>query len=795
MEGDPLIPGGLEYLFGVWRGTKDDGVFHAFWGHDRQGERQAFVDFLDFVADHLTRHPDAHIYHYNHYEVTAVRRLAMQHGVGETVVDDLLRRHKFVDLLKVVREGLLVSEPSYSLKNIEHFYLPPRDGEVATAGDSIVAYETWRVNGEQSILDEIRDYNEVDCRSTAGLRDWLLSIRPAGISWFDPASVAPDAEALERQRQAEAERGEIERALLSGVSDDELPFRRLVVDLVEFHRREQKPSWWALFDRQGKDVDELIDDAACLGGLELVGQPIPVKQSLLYTYKFPPQETKISKGDRPLEVHTVVAVGSVEEIDTRNGTIVLKKGIRSGGLPNALSLGPEKPREDKVLREAIQRFADSVAQRADAFPAVEALLKRDAPRFRGRSPGQPLVASSAGLLADAISAVADMDYTWLFVQGPPGSGKTWTSSRVIVELMRRGKRVGVSSNSHKVINNLLAGIEVAAAEAGWAFRGYKKSNEDNQDTQFDGAMVTNVTDYAEIPDSAPLVAGTAWLFARPEYQQQFDYLFVDEAGQVSLANIVAMGTAANNIVLIGDQMQLGQPIQGTHPGESGASVLDYLLQGAATVSPDRGIFLALTWRMHPSLCGWVSQAIYEGRLEAAPSTETQTLLLSSEAHPALAPFGLRFLSVAHEGRSQGCLEEAEVVRDIWRSLIGQRWRDRFGAEHLLGADEILVVAPYNVQVNTIRDLLPDGARVGTVDKFQGQEAPVVIVSMTSSGGEDISRGIDFLFSRNRLNVAVSRARCLSLILASPRLLEVPCRTVDNMRLVDTLCHAHEWSAV
>ncbi len=799
MEGDPLYrdpshgDGGLEYLFGVHWGEPAGGTFRGFWAHDREAEKRALEEFLDFTAEHLARHPDAHIYHYNHYEVTAVRRLAMRHATREAMVDDLLRRRKFVDLFKVVREALLVSEPRYSLKNIEHFYMAKREGEVATAGDSIVAYETWRVTGEQHILDEIESYNAIDCRSTAALQDWLLSVRPTDIPWFEPNSVAPDDAALARQVEAEAERAAIEAALVHGVAEEEKPFRRLVVDLVEFHRREQKPEWWALFDRQGRDTDDLIDDAECLGALRLVGAPVTDKKSLVCTFRFPPQETKLKKGERPVIVDTLEPAGSIEVLDMDRGVLTLKRGTGKGPFPPVLNLGPGGPIEDKVLREAIKRFADGIASGSGRFPAVASILRREPPRLTGWAQGHPLVAAGQDLVQAAIAAVGALDDSHLFIQGPPGTGKTYTSSHVIVEMMKRGKCIGVSSNSHKAINNLLAGIEKAAREVGFTFRGYKKSTAGNADTEFGGAMVVDVADSKQIPPGAQLVAGTAWLFARPEFEQTLDHLFIDEAGQVSLANLVAMGTAAKNIVLVGDQMQLGQPTQGTHPGESGASVLDHLLQGAATVPPDRGIFLDVTWRMHSALCGWVSEAIYEGRLHAEPSTARQSLLLDGDTHPALAANGLRFVGVEHAGRSQRSPEEAEMVKAVWASLMGQRWRDRHGHEHAIGPDDVLVVAPYNVQVNTIRDALPDGARVGTVDKFQGQEAAVVIMSMTTSSGDDLPRDIEFLFSRNRLNVAVSRARCLAMVLASPRLLDVSCGTIDDMRLVDTLCHAYEWS--
>ena len=792
MEGDPLYEGRLEYLFGVHIGDPKAGEFKAFWGHDRAAEKRAFEEFIDFVVAHLADHPDAYIYHYNHYEVTAVRRLAHEtHMTRRFEVDDLLHRNKFVDLLKVVTEGVLVSEPRYSLKNIEHFYMPKREGAVANAGDSIVAYERWRVTGEQHILDEIEDYNAIDCRSTAALRDWLLKIRPEGAEWF--TGVVPDDESLTRRAEAEAERNGVEAALTAGVPEQDRSYRQLVADLVDFHRREQSFQWFTLFQRQKAEEDQLIHrETECLGGLTLVGDPVPEKRSLLHTYSFPEQETKLRPGIRPLIVENLQPAGSIEALDRDLHTIVLKRGKAKGPLPPFLNIGPPGPVEDKVLRAAIRRFADSVVANDGKFKAVERLLRREPPRLKGRAPGSPIIAPGHNLVAGTAAAVGAMDQTHLFIQGPPGTGKTHTSSHVIVEMMRQGKTIGVASNSHHAIINLLKGIEKVAKAEGFRFKGYKKSGDD--DSAFGGDMIVDVYSNDEVTlDDAQLIAGTAWLFARPEFEQIVDYLFVDEAGQVALANIVAMGTSARNIVLVGDQMQLSQPTQAEHPDGSGANALDHLLQGERTVAADHGIFLDETYRMHPSLCGWVSSAIYEGRLKAAPSTAGQALLLDRAAHPALTANGLRFITVDHTGRGQRSPEEAETVLAIWTSLMGQRWRDQHGVEQDIGCKDVLVVAPYNVQVNTIRDVLPDGARVGTVDKFQGQEAAVVIVSMTTSSGDDIPRGIDFLFSRNRLNVAVSRARCLAVVLASPRLLEVSCGSVDDMRAVDTLCHAYEWS--
>jgi superfamily I DNA and/or RNA helicase len=271
------------------------------------------------------------------------------------------------------------------------------------------------------------------------------------------------------------------------------------------------------------------------------------------------------------------------------------------------------------------------------------------------------------------------------------------------------------------------------------------------------------------------------------------YLFIDEVGQVSLANTVAMGVSARNVILVGDQMQLSQPLKGSHPGRSGLSALEHLLGDAATVPPERGVFLSKTRRMHPDLCRFISDAFYDGRLIAEAENERQRLVLNPDADPALAPTGLRFISIEHEGCSQKSEPEADRVRKLYHSLLAQRWTDREGRLRPIGIDDILVVSPYNMQVNLLRSRLPEGARVGTVDKFQGQEAAVVLISMATSSGDDLPRQIEFLYSRNRLNVAISRARCLAVIVASPRLLETSCSTIEQMRLVNALCWAKNFA--
>ena len=397
----------------------------------------------------------------------------------------------------------------------------------------------------------------------------------------------------------------------------------------------------------------------------------------------------------------------------------------------------------------------------------------------------------ADVVAATVDVVRRLDRGTLPIQGPPGTGKTYVSSQAILALIRAGKRVAVTSNSHKAIDNLLLAVAERAREAKFKLKAIKKIS--NGDAPDDPTIEATTANDDPRLASYPLVGGTAWLFARPEQDQQFDTLFVDEAGQVALANIVATGTAARSIVLVGDPMQLAQPIQGVHPGQSGSSALAYLLDDASTVPPERGIFLPVTRRMHPLICDYISSVVYDGRLHSDEGAARQQLILD-RASPPLAAVGLRFAPVIHAGNSQSSAEEAQAVHDNYRALLGRTFCDRDGRQRKMTAADILVVTPYNAQVNLLTRTLPAGARVGTVDKFQGQEAPVCLISMATSSADELPRNIEFLFSVNRLNVAISRAQALAVVFASPRLLDVPCRTIEQMRLVNALAAVEDYAA-
>ncbi|MDE2727205.1 MAG: TM0106 family RecB-like putative nuclease [Gemmatimonadota bacterium] len=803
MEGDPLYPNGLEYLFGVVAVTDDQPAFKAFWAHDHVEEKKAFEDFMAFLDVHLRQYPSAYIYHYNHYETTVLKRLAGRYGTCEEQLDNLLRRNRFVDLYLVVRESIRTSEPRYSLKNLETFYMK-RSGEVATAVESVVVYNRWQEAGDDDLLRQIAEYNKEDCVSTWKLRDWLVSLRPGHTAWFgghdsggdesggdDSAGEAAAATpATPGRKDWEIEYEEYQRRL--GVFEEDPPADgRRVADLLEFHNREAKPEWWAAFERRDKTTDELIEDVECLGELVKSGEPpVQDKRSMVYTFRFPPQDFKLKTGDQVSDAQTMDRAGTIQEINESKGIVRVRQGPSVQPLPAGSSIGPGGPVDAKVIRAGIYRHADRFIRDSKTPRAATDLLRRAVPRIKGRPPGAPIVEPGREGIDGYLDAVAHLDDSYLFIQGPPGAGKTYTSGHLIVALIERGHKVGITSNAHQAIHNLLDMVVEVARDRGVSFRGIKKSSGGNPDSVFNGDFVTNVDKIGDIRSDADLYAGTAWLFSDPSLVDRLDYLFIDEAGQVSTANVVGMSTSTKNIVLVGDQMQLGQPMKGTHPGEAGMSVLEYLLQGRDTIPPDRGIFLGTTWRLKPSICRFVSDAFYDGRLANHPETTRRRLLLEKTELPEE---GIVMIAAEHGGCSQKSEEEGKVVRACYEELLGQSFADGRGGTRSLTEADLLVVSPYNVQVNHLRSALPDGARVGTVDKFQGQEAPVVLVSMVTSTAEDLPRHMEFLYSRNRLNVAVSRAQCLAIVVLNPLLLEAPCRTVEQKRLVNVFCRLEQYA--
>jgi predicted RecB family nuclease len=810
MEGDPFYEDGLEYLFGVTRVENGEPVFRAFWGRDRAEEKHAFEDFVDFVTAALEDDPDLHIYHYAAYEQTALKTLMGRHGTREVDVDRLLRSGVFVDLYQVVRQALRISKPSYSIKKVEAFYMPARDEAVTDGGDSIVQFEQWLNTGDPQILRDIEAYNEVDCLSTVKLHLWLLERRLEAEATFElalPWRVAPAPRvASEQAADALDELARLRAELLAGLPEDLMDAdadqhaRWLMAQLLEYHAREGKPVWWAFFARCEMSPDDLTDDTEAIGALTEDPEHPPVvdKQSYIYTLHFPEQEHKLGAGAKSFDPATEGSV-KVVEIDNAAGLLRMSRGKRRSDEPLPRALIPGGPYDTVQQRAALRRLAaqiiDGGLRSPGPFRAARDLLRSDAPRIAGIPAGSPLQDGAAPPIEALCDLVDGLDESCLFIQGPPGSGKTWTGAQLIVHLLKAGKRVGVTANSHKAIHNLLHEIEAAADEQHVTFGGLKKASRENPESHFDSTFgdrfITTTTDRGSFPpphaDRVLLTAGTAWLYAPETMDDAVDYLFIDEAGQLSLADTLAVTTSARNLVLLGDPLQLAHVSQAVHPAGAGCSVLEHLLGDDATIPPRRGVFLDHTRRMHPDVCRFVSEVVYENRLGSIPACAGQRVT----APGALTGTGVRFLPVAHEGNTRASSEEADVIAAAIEQLRTGTWTDDRDRTGPIALSQIMVVTPYNAQVRLLLDRLAAGVRVGTVDKFQGQEAAVVFFSMATSSGAEVPRNVEFLYSRNRLNVAVSRARCLAVLVCSPELLHTTCRSAEQMRLVNALCRLAE----
>lgn len=809
MEGFPLVAGGLEYLFGLCtrKQGEADAPEHGFkdwWAHSREEERLAFEGFIDWVFKRWTTNPGMHIYHYASYEVSAVRRLSTRHDTRQEGVDELLRNDVFVDLYQIVRRGLRIGESSYSIKSVERLYRPKRDTEVSTGTGSMVHYARWQESGESRdwraspILKGIRDYNEDDCASTLELEAWLReraieigiatsSSRLAATPWV-PKEIPPHV----------VERGSIAARLR--VSGDHASV--VLADLIDFHRREEKPMWWRMFDRSVASPEALRDDPGCIEGLEAVGQPEVDKKSLVQTYRFDPsQECKLSVSDhsKVMFAHALDVKLSLVALNADEGVLQVKIGQKGltdkfgGRFPQQGSLIPDEYVSAEVIQTALSEIAASHLT-GKLHPSIASFVNRMAP------PTLPQTDRESTLDA-AIRIARSMDGDCLLIQGPPGTGKTFTASHVIKALLADGKRVGVASNSHKAVVNLISACGDAVRESGGRLRGIKVGGESEGVLFVENPDLLHVEHTTDALASFPggLVGGTAWLFARPEWTGTLDFLFIDEAGQVSLANAVAMSRSANNLVLLGDQMQLEQPVQGSHPGDSGLSALQFALKDTQTskldapvfhavVPPNMGLFLGESRRMHPGVCDFISTSIYEGRLSTHPDCHRQRISLDTSTRQHVADeTGVVFSPVEHDGNIQRSEEEVDRVRAIYEDLLGRTYTAKDGSTRALSLQDFLFVAPYNAQVRALRAALPAGARVGSVDKFQGQEAPVCILSLCSSYGEYGSRGLGFILDRNRINVAVSRAQCMAVIVADPRIAASPVNSIEAMKLINLFC--------
>ena len=805
-EADPFVEdGGLEYLLGYATLNEiGEAEYIPSWAFDRANERRMFESFVDMVTERYSRYPDLHIYHFAPYEPTALKRLMGRYATREDEIDRMLRMGLLVDLHGVVRQTLRASVERYSLKDLEVFFEFHRQTDLRDAKQSLRTLEcALELNEVASVPQEIRNtveaYNREDCISTLRLRNWLEKLRRElvanGMEIKRPLVAPGDPSEAIRDRSKRAL--DLMERLLRDVPDEsyertrEQQARWLLAHMMEFHHREEKAPWWEYFRLCGLSDEELLEERCAISGLEFVERLGGTPKCPIDRYRFPIQDVQVRPDD--VLATSEDKFGDVEAIDIAARTIDVKKTSKMAEL-HPTSAFVHTVVSGGELVESLFRLAAWVVDHGIDGPgkyrSSRDLLLRNPPRLDTGTPAQ-LYNPNIDIVSEGRRLASQLDHGVLPIQGPPGAGKTYTGARMACELLRAGKKVGVTAVSHKVIRKFLEEVINAATAENLPVRCIEKVKEKPKTRHASiGEVTTNklVVDALNV-GAANLAGGTAWLWARPEFELSIDVLFVDEAGQMSLPDVLAVSQAAKSIILLGDPQQLEQPLQGTHPPGVDSSALHHVLDRHQTMPSEAGLFLSETWRLAPSICDFTSELFYENRLGTHDGLERQKIT----GPTSFAGEGLFFVPVIHEGNQNTSTEEADAVKRIVDDLLqsGVAWVDIKGVERPLDIDDILIVAPYNAQVFTLGDRLPNSRMIGTVDKFQGQEAPVVIYSMTTSSPEDAPRGMEFLYSSNRFNVATSRARCVCILVANPLLFEPECHTPRQMKLANVVCRYRE----
>jgi uncharacterized protein len=825
LEGYPYFETrGFEYLHGLYLNTGKKMEFKYFWARslDRRDEKENFVKLIEYLKKHFDKNPDAFLYHYNEYEKSALRNLSNDFSPlypgGLHFVDQLQRLKKFVDLYRVVEQCMLTSEKDISLKTIETFYKKERKANIKSAAESVVLYDQWLETQKESLKQDIINYNKDDCISTYELREFLLKGKPSDIPWFFVSK--EEKEEHTEKKNWEKKEEKLINNLETKKNEKNKEFITNLQNIVGFYSREKKPEFWAIHDRLEKEHEDLVDDPDCIGNcIRTSDPPEKEKKSQLFKYKFQRQDYKLKEGDEGFDIlgiesresngksptrFTIKKITEKKEEEYLTVKIGPKILDRIGSAPDLLTLGPGDPFDNWDQERAIDRYMNSILVKKpeNKYKCLNDFLNNEFPDIENLKKGENLIDENKDIVQQAINVAKNLNSSFLVIQGPPGTGKTRISAILIIELLKQNKKVGISSNSHKAINNLLSQIEEIAIAEKFTFKGVKKNRLDretklpNEDQVFKGKteMIDNITGYSSLPGDYFLFAGTSWMFSytgskkddeRPPLfaDQSLDYMFIDEAGQVSLSNTISLGVAAKNLILIGDQMQLSQPIKGTHAGNSGRSSLEFLLMDQDTIPPNRGIFLKETWRLNEKICQFISDTFYESRLKPNETAKKRKVTLRIKDFKAE---GIFYIPVDHRGRSTSSDEEVDLIKSAYKQILGSKYEDekRKGA---LDHKNIMTIAPFNVQVVRLMRELPKNARVGTIDKFQGQQSKVVFISMTSSDPENLPRHKDFFFSRNRLNVAISRAESTAIIIFNPNLLLTSCKNIHEMRLLNNFC--------
>jgi uncharacterized protein len=800
LEGDPFAAeGGRQYLFGfVAAGEQSNLLYEKKWCVTAEQEKQAFEWLMDEIMRRWQAAPTMHVYHFGAYEPGQFKFLMGRYATREDEVDRMLRAGLFIDLHTIFKQALRAGVEEYSLKALEVFHSFARKTPLEESREAMRYIEHWLELGwkgdlPQHMLTAMEGYNEDDCRSTASLRNWLeekrKKLEDGGTLIPRPPTGdgAPSEELDERQKRV----AQLVGQLVQGVPVDpaerskDQEARWMLAQLLDWHRRENKAGWWEGYRLAGLDDEELLDERVALAGLRFVQRVAIERQLCVERYAFDKQETEV-RCDKDL-YHRKEKIGCVTAFDPVARTVDIKKVRKWAGIHPGSVYVWDRPFNVDAHADALLRIGDWVRDNgADApgkYRAARDLLLRKAPRLQS---GENSLALAGEAPVETACRIANaLEDSVFAIQGPPGAGKTYTGARMICQLLKQGKKIGVTALSHKVIRKLLDEVVDAAHEADFDGLKCMQRSDEQEDTAHIAVARDNAVPLRALRSGAAnVVGGTSWLWARPEFFEAVDVLFIDEAGQMALADVIAVAQAAKNLVLIGDPQQLERPLKGSHPPGAEKSALQHLLGERKTIPETMGLLLPETWRMHPAICSFTSELFYDGRLGARGFTQYRVL----KGHPWLSGAGLWFVPAVHDGNRNSSPEEVEVIARIVESLLEPEvtWFRSAGNSRRVELKDILIVAPYNAQVADLLARLP-GAQIGTVDKFQGQEAPIVIYSLTTSSPEDAPRGMEFLYSLNRLNVATSRAMSNVIVVGSPRLFEPECGNPRQIQLANALC--------
>jgi predicted RecB family nuclease len=809
IEGDAFFPGGsLEYLFGIAFYENNEIQYKEFWATTRAEEKKAFMQVMSFMLERMKTYPALSIYHFAPYEPSTIKRLAHNYAAYEQELDDLLRRGKFVDLHAIVKEAIIASVERYSLKDIEKLAGYTRLADLRDAGIARKQLErALQLNEFNSFpsqqIETVKVYNMDDCFATEALHRWLERERQKlisnGESILRPVFSAdpPNEKLLELEKRSKLLFELLTNGLAADIStwNDEQQAKWLLANQLQYFRRENKSAWWEHFRLQKGEYDDLFEDKNAIVGLAFK-EVVSEKNLPVHRYSFPEQETTLKEDDVVFAVNSYseenpigVQCGTIVKIDTIHNTVDIKKTKKSIELhPNAIHeydiINIEKL-WTSILAIAVE-VEENGARRIGDFRASKDLLMRRKPQLSNKTEGATILPGE-DVKDAAIRIALNLNRSILPIQGPPGTGKTYTGAHIIISLINAKKKVGVTAVSHRVITTLFETVYKEAAKLDVAINFAHKVT----DTLEIPEWINQFKDSRKIQNAVEsfcVVGGTAWLWADDDFRDKLDYLIVDEAGQMALSQVLAASRAAQNLILLGDPQQLEQPQRGAHPEGSGVAALTHLLENNAVMPKEKGLFLNVTRRIHPEITKFTSQIFYNGQLGALPELENQKV-----SGTKFDGAGLFYVPVHHSANQNRSDEEIEKISEVVNELLDNgSWSDADKSTKRITDRDILIVAPYNAQVDALKEKLPH-IDIGTVDKFQGREAPVVIYSMTASTVEDAPRGLNFLFSPNRLNVATSRAKCICILVASPKLFEAECNTIEQMRWANALCYYRELS--